>query len=245
MAKIISIHSMRRGIGKSQITANICTVLAATGYRVGIIDSDVTAPSIHSLFGVSSDEIAISLNDFLWGRCSIESTAYSLKHKLGKTMHGQVWLIPFVLTANEIRYDISLLSDSFELLIESLELDFLVIDTQPGMQPTSLPSLAFSDTEVYVLRPEQQAYQDTGVAIDIGKQLGIPERLLIVNQVPAHLDGELVRHQIEATYQCDVIAVLPHAAELAQPAQQGIWVLQHPEHPLTSELLRAAARLSI
>ncbi len=52
MAKIISIHSFRGGTGKSNTTANVATLLAVQGGRVGVIDTDIQSPGIHILFGL-------------------------------------------------------------------------------------------------------------------------------------------------------------------------------------------------
>ncbi len=66
MAKIISIHSFRGGTGKSNTTANVATLLATEGRRVGVIDTDIQSPGIHILFGLAGEEITTSLNDYLW-----------------------------------------------------------------------------------------------------------------------------------------------------------------------------------
>lgn len=52
MATIVSIHSFRGGTGKSNIAANLSTLLAAEGRRVGVIDTDIQSPGIHVLFGL-------------------------------------------------------------------------------------------------------------------------------------------------------------------------------------------------
>jgi septum site-determining protein MinD len=52
MAKIISIHSYRGGTGKSNLTANLATLVARDGNRVAVIDTDLPSPGIHILFGV-------------------------------------------------------------------------------------------------------------------------------------------------------------------------------------------------
>lgn len=49
MTKIISIHSFRGGTGKSNVTANLATLIARMGFRVGIVDLDVQSPGIHVL----------------------------------------------------------------------------------------------------------------------------------------------------------------------------------------------------
>jgi MinD-like ATPase involved in chromosome partitioning or flagellar assembly len=71
MAKIISIHSFRGGTGKSNSTANIASLLASDGLRVGIVDTDIQSPGIHVLFGMNEDDMQYSLNDYLWGKCDI------------------------------------------------------------------------------------------------------------------------------------------------------------------------------
>ncbi len=65
MAKIISVHSFRGGTGKSNTTANVATVLASQGLRVGVIDTDIQSPGIHILFGLDGNKINHSLNDYL------------------------------------------------------------------------------------------------------------------------------------------------------------------------------------
>src|SRR5918911_5198076 len=94
MSAIISIHSFRGGTGKSNTTANVATLLAAEGRRVGVIDTDIQSPGIHVLFGLDDAQMAHSLNDYLWGRCAIEQTAYEVTPSLGSGSQGKVFLIP-------------------------------------------------------------------------------------------------------------------------------------------------------
>jgi len=67
MPKIISLHSFRGGTGKSNMTANLASVIASQGKRVGIIDTDIQSPGIHVLFGMDETTVNLSLNDYLWG----------------------------------------------------------------------------------------------------------------------------------------------------------------------------------
>ena len=82
MYKIISVHSFRGGTGKSNTTANVATILASQGKRVGVIDTDIQSPGIHVLFGFDEDKMQYSLNDYLWGKCDIRQTAYDLTNSL-------------------------------------------------------------------------------------------------------------------------------------------------------------------
>ena len=78
MLKIVAIHSFRGGTGKSNITANIATVLARWGHRVGVMDTDLQSPGIHILFGVDQETLAYTLNDYLWHGCEIHNAAYDV-----------------------------------------------------------------------------------------------------------------------------------------------------------------------
>lgn len=66
MSRIISIHSFRGGTGKSNTTANVTAILAGSGLRVGVVDTDIQSPGIHVLFGLEEESMQYSLNDYLW-----------------------------------------------------------------------------------------------------------------------------------------------------------------------------------
>ncbi|MCK5811560.1 MAG: Mrp/NBP35 family ATP-binding protein [Clostridiales bacterium] len=51
--KVIPIVSGKGGVGKSLMTALLATLLARKGYKVGILDADITGPSIPKMFGLS------------------------------------------------------------------------------------------------------------------------------------------------------------------------------------------------
>jgi MinD-like ATPase involved in chromosome partitioning or flagellar assembly len=161
MARIVSIHSYRGGTGKSNLTANLATTVAGMGVRVGVVDTDIQSPGIHVIFGLDEVKINRTLNDYLWGRCNVEDTAYNIP--LPKLPPGgAVYLIPSSSKTGEITrilregYDVSLLNDGFQSVMERLRLDYLFIDTHPGMNEETLLSIAISDVVVLILRPDRQ-----------------------------------------------------------------------------------------
>jgi len=249
MAKIVSIHSFRGGTGKSNSTANISSLLAQTGYRVGVIDTDIQSPGIHILFQLNDDQIKHSLNDYLWGKCAIEECAHDVTPNLNGSITGKVYLIPSSIKAGEIArvlregYDVGLLNDGFTDLINRLELDYLVIDTHPGLNEETLLSIAISDILAIILRPDQQDYQGTAVTVEIARKLDVPDMILIVNKLPAVFNPEEVQDRVETAYSCPVAAVLPHSDEMMALASGGIFSLEYTDHEITKGYQQIVDRL--
>ncbi len=200
MAKIVSVHSFRGGTGKSNTTSNLAAAIATQGNRVGIVDTDIQSPGIHALFGLTEDTVANTLNDYLWGKCAIEETAYDVSHALQSESalpaNSALYLIPSSIRAVEIArilnegYNVQLLNDGFRKLIQALKLDYLLIDTHPGINEETLLSIAMSDLLVLILRPDSQDYQGTAVAVDIARELEVPKMLLVVNKALSKFNFE-------------------------------------------------------
>jgi septum site-determining protein MinD len=249
MAKIISIHSFRRGTGKSNMTANVTALLAVEGRRVGVIDTDIQSPSLHILFGLDEEEMTHSLNDYLWGKCAIEQTAHDVTPRLNAEIKGQVFLIPSSAQVSEITrvlregYDVGLLNDGFRKLVEELELDVLVVDTHAGLNEETLLSIAVSDALAIILRTDQQDYQGTGIMVEVARKLDVPRMVLIVNEVPSVFNLAEVKSKVEQTYHCEVAAVLPFSDEMMALASASIFALRYPDHPVTDMLKQVVARL--
>ena len=241
MTKILSVHSFRGGTGKSNTTANLAALLAVEGKRVGVVDTDIQSPGIHILFGLDENEMGNSLNDYLWGKCEIKDCAQDVTGRLGAEVKGQVFLIPSSIKAGEIArilregYDVGLLTDGFRDLGEQLNLDYLLIDTHPGLNEETLLSIAISNALVVIMRPDSQDYQGTIVTVDVARKLDVPNMMMIVNKTPQSYDFDDVRTRVEQTYKCKVAAVIPHSDEMMVLASSGIFSLKFPDHQVTKE----------
>ncbi len=249
MSKIISIHSFRGGTGKSNTAANLAALLAIEGQRVGVVDTDIASPGIHVLFGLEESSMGHSLNDYLWGRCTIEEAAHDVTAVLGPGIRGQVLLIPSSIKAGEIArvlregYDVGLLNDGFRALIDNLNLDVLMIDTHPGLNEETLLSIAISDVLAIIMRPDQQDYQGTAVTVEVARKLDVPRLMLIVNKVPTVLNPDEVKARVERTYRCPVASVLPHSDDMMALGSAGIFVTRFPNHALSGLFRQALAQL--
>lgn len=243
MSKIVSIHSFRGGTGKSNTTANLASLLAMDGARVGVVDTDIQSPGIHVLFGMDEADMKHSLNDYLWGKCDIKDAAHDVTGRLGSGVKGQIYLIPSSIKAGEIArilregYDVGLLTDGFRDVANKMDLDYLLIDTHPGLNEETLLSIAISQVLIIIMRPDSQDYQGTAVTVDIARKLDVPNMLMVVNKTPQAYDVDDVRERVEKSFNCDVASVIPHSDEMMVLASSGIFAMQFPDSPVTQEYI--------
>jgi len=254
LAKIISTHSFRGGTGKSNTTANLAVLTARAGHRVGIIDTDIQSPGIHVLFRLGADDFRYSLNDYLWGKCRIEEAACDVTTRsIGQADENadrpRLFVIPSSLKTGEIArilregYDVSRLNDGLQDLLKRLRLDYLFIDTHPGVNEETLLSIAISDLLILIVRPDQQDFQGTAVTVELARKLDVPEMFLLINKVPTGMDVVALGEQVQSLYQAEVAAILPLSNEMVRLASGDIFCNRYPDHPLTNELAAVAARI--
>ncbi len=253
MTTVVSIHSFRGGTGKSNTTSNVAANLAAMGNRVGVVDTDIQSPGIHVLFGFD-DHVDNTLNDYLWGKIAIKDAAHDVTDVVRQSTTvadgGALYLIPSSMKAGDIArvlregYDVGTLNDGFRDLARDLQLDYLLIDTHPGLNEETLLSITISDVLLLILRPDRQDFQGTAVTVDVARKLEVPALYLVVNKVPSGIDVTDLRAQMTSAYAADTAAVLPLAEEVVQNASGSLFSLTSPDHPWSAQIRQIAARVS-
>lgn len=249
MRQIVSIHSYRGGTGKSNLTANLATAVALTGQRVGIIDTDIQSPGIHILFGLDDKQITRALNDYLYGQCEIAQTAYHISPPEVMAAGGHIFLIPASLKAGEIArvlkegYEVEKLNAGFDDLLESLDLDYLFIDTHPGMNEETLLSIAVSDVLILILRPDKQDFLGSAVTIEVARRLGVPRLLLVLNKALASMDLNALRRDVERSFSAELGALLLLSEDMLRLGSNGIFILKHPNHQFTQSVKDLARKV--
>jgi septum site-determining protein MinD len=208
------------------------------------VDTDIQSPGIHVIFGLDDAKLNRSLNDYLWGRCEIGETAYDVTPPAVAAGDGRVYLIPSSLNAGEIArilregYNVNRLSDGFTDLIAHHKLDYLFIDTHPGLNEETLLAMALSDVLVLVLRPDKQDFQGTAVTVEVARRLNVQRLLMVVNKALPSMDFARLRQEVETAYRAPVAAVFPLTEEMMQLASGGVFALAYPNHPLTDLIHR-------
>ena len=251
MPTIVSVHSYRGGTGKSNLTANLASSLVQQGKRVCVVDTDIQSPGLHVLFGMDVQSSGLTLNDYLYGRSTIEQVAHDVTAKLGSTVAkgGVLYLVPSSIKVGEITrvlregYEVNLLTDGLRTLIKTFNLDYLFLDTHPGLNEETLLSIIISDILVLILRHDQQDFQGTAVTVEVARKLKLKQLLLVVNKVLPKLDAANLKHQLQDAYQAPVAGVLPVSEEMIELGSAGIFTLAYPEHPYSQGVREVAAQI--
>lgn len=118
---VIGIASGKGGVGKSLVTGMISVLLNKKGYNVGILDADITGPSIPKMFGISQKVHASELGIFP-EKTKNDISIMSINLVLEKEDDPVIWRGPILAgTVKQFWTDV-LWGD----------LDFLFIDLPPG-----------------------------------------------------------------------------------------------------------------
>jgi MinD-like ATPase involved in chromosome partitioning or flagellar assembly len=252
MPQIVTLYSYRGGTGKSTTAVNLARVLARRGERVAVVDTDLQSPAVHSLLNLTGIPEWISFTDYLIGRCTLEDTIQPIPtaDQGAEKAGGALWAVPACNRSYKVEailtrgYDVGLLNEAFESLLERLALDTLLLDTHAGANNETAVALASSDTVLMMTRTDRADLVNAPKAVDTVAGLSTARRLLAYTMVGDGGVDEAAREQARSVYQAELAAELPAAAELADGYGETLFADAYPDHPLTRQYERLADALA-
>lgn len=126
---IIGVMSGKGGVGKSTITSLIAKQLSKSGYKVGILDADITGPSIPRLMGVQYERAFSNNGTDIYPIITKENIkTMSVNFMVNDESQPVVWKGPLI--SNTIK--------QFYKDVMWEELDYLLIDMPPGTGDVAL-----------------------------------------------------------------------------------------------------------
>jgi Mrp family chromosome partitioning ATPase len=172
ISNVIAVMSGKGGVGKSSIAGLLASALRQSGYQVGVLDADITGPSIPMMFGANQLPEAGS-QGILPVRSRTGIKLMSINLLLSDKDQPVVWRGPLIGRAIQ----------QFWSEIEWGELDFLIVDLPPGTADASLTVMQSLplDGIVLVTSPQDLAGMVVRKAANMAKQLGIPLIGLVEN----------------------------------------------------------------
>ena len=219
--KVIGVVSGKGGVGKSMTSALLACAMARRGYHCGILDADITGPSIPRLFGVKGPATGDgeSINP-VSSRTGVEIMSINLL--LDDPEAPVVWRGPVIAGAvkqfwQEVVWDV----------------DFLFVDMPPGTG--DVPLTVFQtlpvDGIVIVSSPQELVGMIVGKAVQMAQMMHVPILGLVENMSYAvcpdcgkHINvfGDSHVDEIADKYKLPVLAKMPIDPELAKEADAGI-----------------------
>lgn len=250
IARIISVQSFKGGTGKSTITANLAVTLAQLGKRVGVVDLDLEGPGLHVIFGVSDGEVAGTINDVLQRRIPVSQAVLDLSRRV-RLKDGFLIFCPAGHTLDEI---LKILDTGFNLVtfknvLEELgriyRLDYIFIDSHPGIEKDTLLSMALCDYLVLISRVDQQDLFGSGVMTEVAGQLNKPV-VVILNMVPSSVsekESKKIADRLTQLFGLKVLTALPFNSDVLENLSKGVFVLERPKDPLTRRFTEIAEKV--
>lgn len=164
--KIIGIMSGKGGVGKSTVSALIARNLAKQGYKVGVLDADITGPSIPRLLGVKDAKAMGAPNNCIYPVQSTDGIkVMSLNLLLEDENQPVIWRGAMI--SNTVR--------QFYTDVIWGELDYLLIDMPPGTGDVALTVMQSIPINgiVMVSVPQDMVSMIVAKAVNMVKKLNI------------------------------------------------------------------------
>jgi Mrp family chromosome partitioning ATPase len=164
--KVIAVMSGKGGVGKSLVTGLLAVSLRRAGYRVGILDADITGLSIPKMFFENRPEVSYTPRAILPPVSSTGIKVMSINLLLENEEQAVVWRGPLVGCAIK-QFWTDTLWDA---------LDFFIVDLPPGTSDaplTIMQSLPMSGI-LLVTSPQELAGMVVRKAANMASQIGVP-----------------------------------------------------------------------
>jgi septum site-determining protein MinD len=254
MGKTLAFHSYKGGTGKTSLVVNLGAIYAKQGLNVCMLDFDFRAPSLNVLFKGRPE---FWLNDYLEDKCGIIDTLVDQSDRF--KLPGNLW-VGFANPSLEALKDIMSKDRKWEVkaltktlagkkeILQEKEIDYLIYDTSPGAQYSSINALAGADLVSLVMKADEFDLEGTkelakGVYEALGRKSGIVLNKIPLEQVAAAGGKEKFGRQIEAEVGLPLVGMIPCMCELMAFGGKSIYAIDKPDHTFTRSVSEIAETL--
>ena len=162
--KIIAVTSGKGGVGKSMVTSLLAVSMMKKGYKVGILDADITGPSIPYSFGIH-EQIYGTEDGMIPSETKNGIKVVSINLLLDNPNDPVAWRGPIL--ANAVK--------QFYTDVSWGDIDFLFVDMPPGTGDVALTvfqSLPVDET-IIVSSPQDMVKMIVGKAVKMCKMMNV------------------------------------------------------------------------
>ena len=170
--KVIGVVSGKGGVGKSLVTASLARMMREKGYTVGILDADITGPSIPKMYGVH-DKAAGAEDAIFPCVAKDETRIMSVNLLLEDESAPVIWRGPIIASVVKQFWTDVIWGD----------IDYLFVDMPPGTG--DVPLTVFQslpvDGVVIVTSPQDLVQMIVKKAAGMAEQMNIPVLGIVEN----------------------------------------------------------------
>jgi len=202
----VAIMSGKGGVGKSSLTAMLAVVLARQGQKVGILDADITGPSIPKMFGLPPGGLRASEQGMLPAASKLGIRIVSANLLLNEEDTAILWRGPMISGAIRQFWSDALWG----------KLDTLLVDLPPGTSDASMTvatALPINGV-IMVTSPQGLAAMVVRKAVNMLQQVNVPVLGVVENMSYYRCPDSGKRHEIFGP---------SHAEEVAVQANAPVW----------------------
>jgi Mrp family chromosome partitioning ATPase len=205
--RVVAVMSGKGGVGKSFVTGLLATALCRDGYRVGILDADITGPSIPMLFGLQGP-VESGTDGILPLQSKTGIKIISMNFLLVSEDQPVIWRGPLIGRAiTQLWGDVMW-----------GELDYLLVDLPPGTSDASLTTMQSLPVNgvVMVTTPQGLAAMIVRKAVHMAQSVGVPILGVVENMAYFICPDTAKHHFIFGPSHAEEVTMTASAPLLAQ-----------------------------
>ncbi|NIO37203.1 AAA family ATPase [Candidatus Bathyarchaeota archaeon] len=254
VGRIIAVHSYKGGTGKTLVSINLAATLAMRGKRVCLMDFDFRAPSLATFFG--DQNLECWLNDYLNGTCKIDKVLVDLSYTIGGEGKLFVGLAnPSTeairdMSAKDRKWEMKALGRLLDLrnsLLNDGHFEYLIFDTSPGLQYSSINAIVSADQVLVATTFDMSDVKGTRRMLRELYELFEKKTDVIVNKVlydvSSKSENEDLQNRVSDTYKARVVGVIPCFCDVSRAEGAFIFTLEKPEHPFSKIISEISAKI--
>ncbi len=253
MGRIIAVHSYKGGTGKTLLSVNLSATFAKQGKKVCLFDLDFRAPSLFAILKMPKAEYY--MNDYLNNTCDINKVLIDLSSRVpgkGKFFAG------LANPATEAIRDMSAKDRKWEMralgrllylrnaLINEKGFDYLIFDTSPGLQYSSINAIVAADLVAVATTGDRSDVDGTSRMFKELYSLFEKKTGVVINKVLDY-NGKNRREElyerVKSQYQVPLLGLVPCFCDILRAEGNFIFAQDKPEHPFSMLLEEMAKKI--
>jgi septum site-determining protein MinD len=254
MGKIIAVHSYKGGTGKTLLSLNLAATFVKHGKKICLLDLDFRAPSLATILKTETAECW--LNNYLNGVCEIDKVLIDLSDRMPS---GGKFFVGLANPSTEAIRDMSAKDRKWEMralgrllslrdsLLNNKGFDYLIFDTSPGLQYSSINAIVSADLVLVATTFDRSDVDGTRRMLRELYDLFEKKTEVVLNKVLHDISSKSGQDEMQTMmkdiYQVPLLGIIPCFCDVLKSEGNIIFPQDKPDHPFAKILDEMANRI--